>query len=163
MQRSVCLLVLAVACGRSSAPTPPAAAPAGARAPLALDHDFGIVPHGETRVHEFPLDLAVIGDDYVPLRVHFDCACGRAELLLRGRDGTERFVDGAGTASSRPAAGESLGLRLALDTARKEPLDLKATASRGFIVLQSIGEPAGGSRVPWPLTGRCAIDAPVDG
>lgn len=164
MQRSVCLLVLAVACGRSSAPTPtpPAAAPAGARAPLVLDHDFGIVPHGETRVHEFPLDLAVIGDDYVPLRVHFDCACGRAELLLRGGDGTERFVDGAGTASSRPAAGESLVLRLALDTARKEPLDLKATASRGFIVLQSIGDTTGGSRVQWPLTVRFAIDAPVD-
>jgi hypothetical protein len=135
-------------------------APAGAT--LALAHDFGVIPHGEARAHEFRLDLGAVGDDYVPLRVHFDCACGQAELLLRGRDGAERHVDGAGTAASRPAAGESLVLRLVLDTARKEALDLKPTQSRGFVVLQALGDTTGGSRVQWPLSVRYAIDAPVD-
>ena len=167
MRRCACLFWLAAACGQAAEPpppapaTPPSTAP-GQRAPLAIDHDFGVIPHGESRAHEFPLDLAAIGGDYVPLRVHFDCACGRAELLLRGGDGAERFVDGAGTATSRPAAGEALVLRLVLDTARTEALDLKPTQSRGFVVLQALGDMTGASRVQWPLTVRYAIDAPVE-
>lgn len=164
MRGTTCLLWLAAACGPAPATGPlpsPATPAADARAALVLDHDFGVVPHGETRVHEFPLDLAAVGEEYVPLRVHFDCACGRAELLLRRGDGAERHVDGAGTATSRPAPGESLVLRLSLDTSRKEPLDLASTQSRGFIVLQALGDMTASSRVQWPLTVRFAIDAPV--
>ncbi len=139
----------------------PAAIPT-AKAPLALDHDFGVIPHGERRAHEFVLDLDRLGGGIVPLRVHLDCSCGHADLRLRGAGGEERFVDGAGTAASLPRAGETLLLRVEIDTGRKEAADLKPTQSRGFVVLQALDDTTGGSRVQWPLTVRFGVDAPIE-
>jgi hypothetical protein len=141
---------------------PPAGAPTPPAASLTLEHDFGVIPHGERRAHEIPLDLQRLGGGFVPLRVHLDCSCGHADLRLRGADGKERFVDGAGTAVSLPAAGESLLLRIEIDTARKEAADLKPTQSRGFVMLQALDDPTGSSRVQWPLVVRFGVDAPVE-
>lgn len=164
MHRTVLLLPLLVglACRDECAPAAPTATPSAATAPLTLEHDFGIIPHGERRAHEFPLDLQRLGGGYVPMRVHLDCSCGHADLRLRGPDGTERFVDGAGTATSLPAAGETLVLRVEIDTARKEAADLKPTQSRGFVVLQALDDPTGGSRAQWPVVVRFGVDAPVE-
>lgn len=164
MRRSVLLLsfLAAPGCRDDASPPAPPPNPPPAGAPLALEHDFGVIPHGERRAHEFPLDLQRLGGGFVPLRVHLDCSCGHADLRLRGPDGKERFVDGAGTAASLPAAGEALLLRVEIDTARKEAADLKPTQSRGFVVLQALDDLTGGSRVQWPLTLRFGVDAPVE-
>lgn len=168
MRRTVLLLPLlaGLSCRDDGAPATPGTAsamavPAATRT-LTLEHDFGVIPHGERRAHEFPLDLEQLGGGYVPLRVHLDCSCGHADLRLRGPDGTERFVDGAGKATSLPAAGETLVLRVEIDTARKEAADLKPTLSRGFVMLQALDDPTGGSRVQWPLVVRFGVDAPVE-
>lgn len=129
--------------------------------PLALEHDFGVVPHGETREHEFVLDLARLGEPWVPLRVHLECACGRADLRLRHRDGRERFVDHSGSSANLPGEGEQLLLHIALDTKAREPLDLPPTTSRGFVTLQLATDVTGTARIQWPFVLRFGIDAPV--
>jgi hypothetical protein len=128
---------------------------------LTLEHDFGIIPHGEKREHEFTLDLKQVPEDYLPLRVHLDCSCGHADLSWRKADGTRRFIDGTGGAQSRGEPGEQLALRLVLDTTKKEPLDLEKTISRGFVVLQKANDLSGTDRVSWPLFVRFGIDAPI--
>lgn len=151
-----------VACG-GAAPVPEAKTAQEPRplGPLAIDHDFGVIPHGESREREFVLDLARLGEPYVPLRVHLDCACGHADLRLRHRDGSERWVDNSGSPTNMPGPEETLVLRLVLDTARKEPLDLPKTASRGYVVLQLASDATGASRIQWPILARFGIDAPV--
>ena len=68
---------------------------------LAMDHDFGVVPHGSRRSHEFELDLDLLGQPFVPLRVHLECSCGTADLRYRDADGNERFPDGYMTERTR--------------------------------------------------------------
>jgi len=160
MLRWLPLLLVCAACG-SDPPQgrPPAKAP---EAPLTLEHDFGVIPHGERRSHEFPLDLRRLPDTWVPLRVHLDCSCGHADLRLRKADGSERYVDASGSTANLPRPDETMWLHVTIDTANKEALDLPHTTSRGFIVLQLADDLTGSSRVQWPLQVRFGIDAPVE-
>ena len=127
-----------------------------------LDHDFGIVPHGERRQHEFEVKLADLGEPFVPLRVHLQCACGRAHLVYRQTNGTERIVDTSGSQRNLPVDGERLMLKVELDTAQREALDLEKTTSRGYILLQPLDDPLGTQRIRWPFVIRFGVDAPVD-
>ncbi|MCU0867200.1 MAG: hypothetical protein MUC36_25745 [Planctomycetes bacterium] len=154
--------LLLVACGEQQpSPTPPPQPRPGATPVLLAEHDFGIIPHGETRQHEFELDLARLPATYVPLRVHLDCTCGTAELRLRSAEGVDRPVTGTGLTDELPHAGERLVLRVIIDTANKEAIDLAATESKGYVLLQSPEDDTGRERVQWPIRLRFGIDSPV--
>jgi len=128
---------------------------------LLLDHDFGVIPHGEQRTHEFELDLSLLGAPHVPLRVHLECSCGVAELVMRKPNGAERHIDGTGYEHNLPTEGERAILRITLDTRKKEARDLKSTISRGYILLQPLDDATGMARQRWTFVVRFAIDAPV--
>lgn len=157
--RSLLGCLALAACGGPPAPTSPQQPTGTALAPFV--HDFGVLPHGESRAHEFDVDLAALGAPFVPLRVHLDCACGHADLRLRHHDGRERFVDGSGGSQSLPGPGERLVLRVVVDTAMREAVDLPPTSSRGYVLLQAADDPTGTSRVQWPITVRFGVESPV--
>ena len=161
MIAAVCTGLLA-ACSDSGPSPAPQGPPAKRRSPLPdLEHDFGIIPHGEKREHEFELDLRPLGEPIVPLRVHFDCSCGLAEMRLRHRDGRERIVDGNPSPDHAASPDETLIVRVVIDTNGKEAVDLPKTPSRGFIVLQPTCDLTGNLRVNWQFKLLFGIDAPV--
>ncbi|MCR9244140.1 MAG: hypothetical protein NXI31_03855 [bacterium] len=132
------------------------------RQPKAVQHDFGVIPHGEARTHDYVIDTAQLtGGPFVPLRAQLDCACGRATLHLRDADGNERAVDGSPLAHNAPQAGEQLIARVVIDTRTKDPEDLPVATSRGYIVLQPVDDLTGYRRVNWPFHVRFGIDCPV--
>lgn len=154
-------LVLLAACSRAPDPAPAPGAGAAPKPPLTLEHDFGIVPHGERRVHDFVLDLGALPEPYVPMHVALDCACGHADLRIRKADGSERYCDGTARPDNLPAAGEIAILHVELDTSRREAIDLPATQSRGTITLQPLTDRTGELRIRWPFVLRFGIDSPV--
>ena len=164
---SLCLLLTISACERATedaqgaSPRPGLANETG-RDALALEHDFGVLAHGEQRTHEFEVDLSLLGQPFIPLRVHLECSCGRADLRYRKADGSERFPDGSSFPRNLPAEGETAYLHVELDTRKKEAVDLPKTASRGYILLQQVEDPNGMGRVRWPFVIRFGIDAPVE-
>ncbi|MBL8750581.1 MAG: hypothetical protein JNK78_15585 [Planctomycetes bacterium] len=159
---------LAWAACSDAAPTPrPSAlpsAPQDGTAPVleALEHDYGTIPHPESRSHDFVVDVQRLGVRCIPLRTHLDCSCGRAEMLLRSKDGHERIVDGSPNPDNAPGPGESLVVRVTIDTVTKEAVDLPAVTSHGQVVLQPIEATASVRRIQWPLVLRYGIDVPVD-
>jgi hypothetical protein len=157
----VLALLLLATCGQQPV-APPAPPTTPSTAPLLLEHDFGMVPHGELRQHEFRLDLGRLPEVYVPLRVHLDCSCGTADLRLRAADGSERFVEPSGLPTNLPRDGEQLFVRVTIDTTNKEAVDLPASVSRGFVVLQPLFDATGNQRIQWPLQLRFGIACPVE-
>lgn len=158
--------LLAAACGGDSDAGPGNRGPAGLDPELgaeafALEHDFGIVPHGEQRAHEWRLPVEQLELDYVPLRVHLDCSCGTASIRMRKPDGSERSPDGTGMSYNLPLDDEKVFLRIELDTRKKEAVDVPRTASRGYILLQPADNPTGTARTRWPFVIHFGIDAPV--
>ena len=149
--------LLLAACGDAPAPAP-AAPPRG---PQALEHDYGVIPHGETRSHDFALDAQLLDGDWIPLHVQLDCSCGHASLWLRSVDGGERAVDGRPSIDNAPRDGERIVARVTIDTGLREAVDTAKAVSRGYVVLQSPQDPTGAERVRWPLLLRFGIDAPV--
>ncbi|MCA8966234.1 MAG: hypothetical protein H6838_17905 [Planctomycetes bacterium] len=142
----------------------PSAASSQVPQPQALSHDFGTIPHGEARQYDYVFDLASIaapGRRYVPLRAHIDCSCGRTQVLIRNPEGYERVVDGRPDPTNAPEPGDTLLVRLFLDTKTKDAVDLKSAASRGYLLLQPVGDRDGSQRVTWPFLVQFAIDAPV--
>jgi|GEM_PF-2741919 len=140
----------------------PGLAPTNQELGVAIDHDFGVLPHGARRTHEVKVDLSLLGEPFVPLRVHLECSCGRADLRYRDESDEERFPDGTAFGRNLPATGETAYLHLELDTRKKEAVDLPKTASRGYILLQQVQDPNGMGRVRWPFVIRFGIDAPVE-
>lgn len=151
-------LCLLGACGPSA--TTPGGGAAGPQQPQAIEHDFGVIPHGESRQHDFPIDLSTLGPGWIPLRVHLDCSCGRGDLRIVGKGG-ERVLDGRPSPENSPGPGETLIARVILDTITKEAADLPMTASRGHVLLQRTDDDMGLRRLYWPLLLRFGIDAPV--
>lgn len=129
--------------------------------PPALEHDFGVIPHGEKRTHDYVLDVRSLGADCVPLRAQLDCSCGRAVVLLRHRDGTERAIDGSPASPNAPTAQETVIVRVTIDTLTKDAVDLPKTLSRGYVVLQPLRDRDGSLRIQWPLLVRFGIECPV--
>ena len=154
-----CLLF--ATCGSDPRPAGPPAPAAKAAQPLLLEHDFGVIPHGETRQHEFALDLSLLPGTFVPLRVHLDCSCGVADLRVVAADGSERAITGSGLVSELPQAGDRLLLRVVIDTSNKEALDLPSTTSRGYLLLQPPDDQTGTGRIQWPIRLRFGIECPV--
>ncbi|MCA8948920.1 MAG: hypothetical protein KDE27_05415, partial [Planctomycetes bacterium] len=149
---------------RDSAATPGAATQDGAKAHAlpALEYDFGVIPHGESRTHDYAIDLAQLpAGPWVPLHVSLDCSCGRGQLLFRAADGSERILDGRPSEANTARPGEQLLARVVLDTLTKDPEDLPHTLSRGFVVLQPLADLTGHDRVRWPFLVRFGIDCPV--
>lgn len=157
------LLALAAACGH---PDPGHQAPGqplpGPPSPPAVERDFGTIPHGEARSVDFPLDVHSLPGAYYPLRAQLDCSCGHAVLLVRDAGGQERTLDGRPAAENVCRPGEALIARVTIDTRTKDPVDLPAATSRGYVVLQPTDDATGLRRVSWPLLIRFAIECPVD-
>ncbi len=157
------VLALLAGCGpERAAPSPGAALQQPG--PTALLHDFGVLPHGEARQHDFVFDLDRLARPdtrYVPLRAHIECSCGRTQMIVRGADGREREVDGRPDPTNAPGPGETLLVRLFLDTITKPAVDLPPATSRGHLLLQPVGDRDGSRRVTWPFVVQFAIDAPV--
>ncbi len=151
-------------CG-SDAHKPPGAGTGATAAivvsPPPAEHDFGVIPHGEKRSHDYELDVHSLGGDYVPLRAQLDCSCGRAELLLRHRNGTERRVDGSPFSPNAPTADETLIARITIDTLTKEAVDIQKTTVRGYVVLQPVHDRDGSLRLQWPILIHFGIESPV--
>jgi hypothetical protein len=135
--------------------------PSGLPQPPALQHDFGLLAHGSVATHELVVDTSLLGGAYMPLRVQLDCSCGRGDLLLRRQDGSERSVGGSPDPDHVPKPGETLLVRVVIDTRSKDAVDLPRTQSRGSILLQPTDDRDGSRRVAWPLVLQFAIDAPV--
>ena len=138
-----------------------AAAPQGPPRPLAQSFDFGTIQHGKAGEHDFVLDARKeLGPGYYPVGTNIDCSCARALLLLRAADGKERVVGPPGAAQA-PREGEVVVVRMQVDTARKEPVDLGPVDSRAMVQFQDRDAPSGAERVLWQLTFRFAVDSPV--
>jgi len=150
-------------CGESTTSTPQVPQdPTRPQQPPAVDRDFGIIAHGESETRDYELDVASLsGGPYVPLRAQLDCSCGHATLVLRAADGTERTVDGRPNADNAARPGETLIVRVVVNTLTKDPVDLPKTTSRGYVVLQPTDDGTGLRRVTWPILVRFGIDCPV--
>lgn len=163
------LLLFATACGdepsRSKTLPPEARNPPAqpvAKAPLLLEHDFGMIPHGEIREHQLPLDLSKLGEPCVPLRVHISCSCGHADLRLVAADGSVRFLDSSGLPRNLPTDGERLFLFLRIDTGEREAIDLPHTKSDGYVVLQPLADGDASTRFQWPFVVHFGVESPIE-
>jgi hypothetical protein len=162
--RAVTLCSAVISCLLASCGETPPKAPAhqGPPRPPAAEFDFGVIPHGESRTHDYVLDVRSLGTDYVPLRAQLDCSCGRAQIILRDKKGNERLVDGSPTSVNAPTPDETLIARLFLDTITKDAVDLPHTTTRGSVLLQPLHDRDGSLRVQWPLIVHFGIESPVE-
>jgi hypothetical protein len=161
-----CCSLLVVACGSGDG-APPAQPPAQRRQegtpkpPPTLVHDFGTIRHGESRQHDFVLDVrAALGPGWYSPGTHVDCSCARTELWMRAKDGSERPVE-VYSPNNAPKEGEVLVVRTTLDTIKREPVDTKVLESRVVVVLQHSEARDPNQRVPWQLQFRFQVDSPV--
>lgn len=167
----LCSLIAFVACSEGSA-TPDGSAPTTGNAQPAgpqqqpvtlptLSHEFGAVRHGETRQHDFVLDVrAIAGPGWYSPGTHVDCSCARTELFLRGRDDALQPIP-VFQPDTAPKDGEVLVVRVILDTQKREAVDTKDIDSRVLVVLQRADSNDPQRRVMWPLQFRFRIDAPI--
>lgn len=129
--------------------------------PVNLTHDYGTIQHGKAGEHDFVLDMRKdLGADYYLLGTHIDCSCARALPFFRDAAGHERAITAYGP-DAVPAPGEVLVIRLQVDTARKEPVDVGPVDSHALVQFQHKDARDGNSRQQWFLMFHYAIDAPV--
>jgi len=154
--RAALLLLAAAACSKSGQnPAPP-------NPPPALSFDFGVIPHGKARDHEFVLDTRrMLGADYVAIGVTADCTCAHSEMFLRDGTGHQRAIDQRPLKENAPREGEVLVVHMQIDTAKKEPVDIGPVDSVASVVLQPVASGDPYARVKWPLLFRYSIDSPV--
>jgi hypothetical protein len=157
--RAALAIALLVACCGGPEPAPAPAAPPQQPAPV--EHDFGVIPHGQVRQHDFVIDTRGYPSAMVPLRIQLDCACGRGQIILRAPDGSERLVDGSPWAHNAQRTDEQLVARIFVETITKDPIDLPPTVSKGHVVLQPADDGTGTRRVFAPFLLRFGIDCPV--
>jgi len=160
---AACLLA---ACGGGSteAPEDPGTPLGGAAsapdAPQIVRHDFGMVRHGASVTADLPVAV-VPGRALVPVGFSGDCSCARGQLVIRAADGTERFPSGRVVPEFAVRDGESLLLRLTLDTSRREPVDQPLAESKGQLVLQDLAS-MHVDRVYVGVLFTFGVDSPVD-
>jgi hypothetical protein len=158
--RAALLLLAAAAC--SKGPQNPARPNQPPNQPPALSFDFGVIPHGKARDHEFVLDTRkALGGDYVAIGVTSDCTCSRSELFLRDGAGHVRPIDLRPLPANAPKEGEVLVVHTQIDTAQKEPVDIGPVDSGAAVVLQPVASSDPYARVKWPLLIRYSVDSPV--
>lgn len=124
-------------------------------------HDFGRIPHGKAAQHDFVIDTRAVADDLVCLGVRADCSCARHRMYLRAADGSEREISGQPFADNAARPGEQLLIRMQIDTAQKDAVDLPPAQSRATVVLQHVGDPDPDRRLYVELNLRFSIDSPV--
>src|SRR5690606_1055678 len=91
----VALAVLSTGCGEDSGPAVDGSARSAARSPApgaVLTHDFGTIPHGETRTVELSVPLPDTDLGWAPVRLLKTCSCARHEFVIRGAGG-DRIAD----------------------------------------------------------------------
>src|SRR5690606_21983131 len=120
-----------------------------------LTHDFGTIPHGETRTVELSVPLPDTDLGWAPVRLLKTCSSARHEFVIRGAGG-DRIADERPT--TLVGADEELFLRLSVHTADKEAADLPETENHAQVVLQEAGT---NRRVNVPVRFTFAIDAPL--
>ena len=132
------------ACGESTPSAPRDTAPPAESGPGSgreglpvVRHDFGILRHGDSAVVdlEVPVDTSRA---WVPVLFTGDCSCIRGQLRIRAADGSERLTDGRVISEYAVREGDTLIVRLTLDTSRREPVDMKPAESRAAIQLQDL-------------------------
>jgi len=127
--------------------------------PNVIRHDFGVLPHGTVGVADLvvPCDPA---EHLVPSAYGGDCTCAKGELIIRDADGNERVTTGRVEPRFAVREGETLILRLSVDTGRKEARDQPIAESRGQFHLQPL---AASDAVQRPVAVRFTfgIDSPV--
>lgn len=131
--------------------------------PAPIVHDFGSIRHGTRPSHEFEIPLPdTDGVGLVPLAFQATCTCASHRFLVRGIDGVSRELeqDGVMLDSQALAPGESLLLRVTIDSLRKEAVDAATQIVNGNVVLQEAA--AGHRRHFVRVQFRFAIDAPFD-
>lgn len=144
-------LLLPIACGE---PQPPVQ-----QAQPVQRHDYGEIPHGEKRTHEFWFEIPPGLDRPVPLAFHGDCTCAEGAIAVVGKDGQRRQLSGPPGPQHALQPGERVVLALTLDSARKEPVDLPKITSTGRLIFGEAG--ATNRRAEVPVQFFFAIKAPI--
>lgn len=147
----LCLLPPTTACrdGRPAAPQPP----------VVLSHDFGTIPHGQSREHRFSVPIPAGALGVYPLGFATSCSCGLWDFLIRSPAGDERPTGPAIADNVRVVRpGEELLLRLRVDTSKREAVDAPPVTFRGGVLLHVDGSE---DPVRVPVTFVYAIDAPI--
>ncbi|MGE0145209.1 MAG: hypothetical protein AB7T19_18135 [Planctomycetota bacterium] len=150
------LALLGVAgCGKEPADTPEPAEPASEPT---IEHDFGIVPHGETRDARLAIPLPA-GGPWTPLTLQRSCTCVRPRFAIESADGSIRYTSGDGRPDPNGAVkdGERLFLELTLDTREKEVADLAPSWTPAQVVLSGPNLTQGFVRIRFQF----GIEAPV--
>jgi hypothetical protein len=158
LRRSIVLLACALALPACADDQP---APAAPQEPPPQFHDFGTIPHGEARQHDFVLDTRALGEDLVCLGIRMECSCGRNQMFLRHRDGSERAITGQPLAEYAPRPDEVLVVRVFVDTAQREAVDFGPVPAHAMAVLQSVRDPDPAKRRHFRMDFRYAVDSPV--
>lgn len=158
------LLVLAglPGCGGGDPKAGGGAGRPGAAAIEPVEHDFGTIPHREQREARLILPVPAVGGPWTPVGFNRSCTCAQYAFVARGTDGVERVVAGDGRPDPVGAlgAGETLVLRLTIDTREKEAADLPAAWTPGQVILQ--GPPPQFTRATVPVRFRFGIEAPFE-
>lgn len=128
--------------------------------PTALTHDFGTIAHGKSAEHDFVLDTRALGD-LVALGVSADCSCSRSQMFLRDAHGQERAITGQPFAEFAAKPAEVLVIRMLIDSAQKEPVDIGPVKSKASVILQQVDARDSYHRIQWPLLFQYTIDSPV--
>lgn len=144
----------------------PSGGPVGAAAalPAPLEHDFGAILHGQISRHEFMIDLPGGIAGHVPLGFRTGCSCAGWHFLLQSPGEEPREVDHLPEAYKTAQAGDVMLLRLAIDTGRKEAVDLPRQTLRGSAILRPV-DAAPNDASAWrevPILFHYAIEARID-
>ena len=160
MRRRLAALLLSLpalaACSEDD--STPTAQPGRATA-APLSHDYGVIPHGQTRTHTFELNGPEVQPGMFPAGFRASCSCSSARFWIRSSDGKKRNLEGLRPELKTLQRGETLLLELTLDTRLKEAVDLDPVTIRGAAVVRSAVD--SNAEVALPIVFHYAIDAPV--
>lgn len=152
------------ACGGDEVVGTPVAAtqdPPGAIQPV-VEHDFGVIPHGERRAVELTIPVPQEGGPWLPVAFQRSCTCVRHTFVAVSPTGDRRVIAGDGRAEAGGSllAQESLRLGLEVFTEEKEAADLPASWTPAQVVLQGPGPRLARHFVP--LRFRFGVESPFE-